>query len=180
MARQGEERRLTVVGHKKLQAEFDFYWKVLRPQTVQRVADAAAEGDRSENAEYIYGRKKLREIDKRLQYLGKLLDAPKVVDPTYMGSERIGFGATVTLKDDSGTIKRWTIVGEGESDPASGTISDASPVAKALAGKTKGDFVEVELPESEIEYEVVDFEYGGDAWKKIVADAADWVFKPTL
>lgn len=179
MAETGE-KLLTTIGFKKLQAEFDYYWKVLRPETVQRIADAAAEGDRSENAEYIYGRKKLRELDKRLQYLGKLLDQPRVVDPCGIQSDKIGFGATVVIRDEDGRQKRWTIVGEGESEPAVGTISDQSPVARALKGKRSGDVVIVELPEREVEYEIVSFEYGGDAWQALVEAAKNWKFVPKL
>lgn len=177
---QASEKLLTTIGFKKLQIEFDYYWKVLRPETVQRIADAAAEGDRSENAEYIYGRKKLREIDKRLQYLGKLLDQPRVIDPCHIKSDKIGFGATVIIRDENGQQKRWTIVGEGEADPSAGTISDQSPVARALKGKRVGDFVMVDLPDREVEYEVIDLEYGGATWQALVVAAQHWRFEPKL
>ena len=174
------EKLLTTLGFRRLQAEYDYYWKVLRPETVQRVADAAAEGDRSENAEYIYGRKKLRQIDKRLGYLSRLLDGVRVVDPVEIHSDRVGFGATVTVEDDDGRTRTWTIVGEGESDPEFGLISASSPVARALWGKRVGDVVDVELPAGEIEYELLAIEYGGPVWQHVVEAFADWEFTPTL
>lgn len=152
---------LTRDGYDRIAAELDRLWKHERPLTVARIADAAAEGDRSENAEYIYGKKKLREIDRQIHYFSKLLDGAVVVDIADLSGDRVGFGATVTLRDNHGHERTWTLVGEGESDGSQGTISYRSPVGLALLGKRVGDIVEVELPDDElIEFEIVALRYG--------------------
>jgi|SRR5579871_2392053 len=152
--------RLTKKGYSRLRAEFDNLSHKERPKIVQGVATAAAEGDRSENAEYIYGKKKLREIDKRLQYLARLLKNPTIVDKRMVNCEVVNFGTKVTVVDDEGKKKAWTIVGEGEADFKAETISAMAPVAKALLGKAIGDVVEVELARGLVSFEITNIEVG--------------------
>jgi len=175
-----KERLITIVGFKKLQSEHDFYWKKLRPETVQRVADAAAEGDRSENAEYIYGRKKLRDIDRRLRYLSQFLDRPRVVDPAEVTHQHVAFGATVHLEDEDENSRVWTIVSEGEADSREGMISEDAPLAKALMGKRAGDEIEFELEGRHLYFEIVGVDYGGETWQRYRQknDAAGYLFTP--
>lgn len=137
--------KLTKKGYNRLRLEFEELSQKERPKVVQGVATAAAEGDRSENAEYIYGKKRLREIDKRLQYLARFLKDPEVVDGGMVPVHEVGFGSKVTICDENNQTKVWTIVGEGEADFKEKTISVLAPVAKALLGKKQGDVVEVEL-----------------------------------
>jgi transcription elongation factor GreB len=153
-------RKFTKKGYTKLRAEFDDLSQVQRPKVVQGVAIAAAEGDRSENAEYIYGKKRLREIDKRLSYLSKLLKDPIIVTKKMVSSNIVNFGSKVTAIDDEKRKKTWTIVGDGEADYREGTISIAAPVALALLGKHVGDMVEVELNNKVINYSILAVEIG--------------------
>lgn len=145
----------TKEGYHKLKTEWEHLTKVERPKVVKGVSDAAFEGDRSENAEYIYGKKRLREIDKRLQYLGALLKDAVVHTHEDFKGDCVVFGAVVVLKDEKGLEKRWKIVGEAEADTREGTISYVSPVAKAILGKRVGDLVEVELPDRTLEFEIM-------------------------
>jgi transcription elongation factor GreB len=154
------EKMLTKRGHERLTAEYEDLSLNERPKVVKGVSDAAAEGDRSENAEYIYGKKKLREIDKRLQYLANLMKGAKVIDPATLRSDKVQFGATVVIEDEDGEQKTWTIVGEGEADLKERTISYNAPVAKALLGKQVGDYVTIVRPAGELEVEVIDLYYG--------------------
>ncbi|MBI1947965.1 MAG: GreA/GreB family elongation factor [Deltaproteobacteria bacterium] len=147
---------MTLSGFRTLQKEHEALTKVERPVVLQRIADAAAEGDRSENAEYIYGRKRLRELDKRLAYLSTLLGDVEIVDPTTLSGAKVCFGATVVIEEGGGKKNRWQIVGEGESDTALGSISCRSPMARALLGKGVGDVVVVERPAGEIEIEILE------------------------
>src|SRR5262249_11281216 len=130
------------------------------PKTVQEVADAAAQGDRSENAEYIYGKKRLREIDRRLNYLSKRLDKAVLVDPRQQRGDRAYFGATVGGEGEDGARRADGVVGEDETDTAAGRISWRSPVGRALLGKRAGDVVLVRRPAGEVELEVVAVRYG--------------------
>ena len=159
-----QKKLLTRAGYEKLLAEHEQLSKVERPRVVKGVADAAAEGDRSENAEYIYGKKRLREIDKRLAYLAGLLKDVQVVDPSSLRGDRVVFGATVVIEDEDGKVKEWTIVGEGEADTREGTISYRAPMARALLGKKVGDLVTVERPAGEIDVEVVELKFAGRKW----------------
>jgi transcription elongation factor GreB len=160
-----EKKRLTLKGFQALSAELDELSRVERPKVVKGVSDAAAEGDRSENAEYIYGKKRLREIDKRLAYLASLLKDVEVIDPTTVRGDTVQFGATVVIEDEEGAIKRYMIVGEGEADLKNGTISYKAPVARALLGRRRGDSVTIERPAGEIEVEIKDivFDAGSSA-----------------
>lgn len=155
-----KKKPLTLGGYRTLLKEHEQLAKLERPKVVQGVANAAAEGDRSENAEYIYGRKRLREIDKRLAYLATLLADVDIIDPASLSGTKVCFGATVVIAEDAGGRKKWQIVGEGESDTAQGTISWRSPMARALLGKVVGDVVTVERPAGEIEVEVVELWFG--------------------
>jgi len=156
-----DKKPLTLQGYRALLAEHEELAKHERPRVVQGVANAAAEGDRSENAEYIYGKKRLREIDKRLQYLSSLLQDVEIVDPATLSGDKVCFGATVVIVEDGSRVKKkWQIVGEGESDTARGSISWRSPMARALLGKRVGDVVTVERPAGELDVEVVELWFG--------------------
>ncbi len=155
-----DKKPLTLQGYRALLAEHEQLHKVERPRVVTGVTNAAAEGDRSENAEYIYGKKRLREIDKRLQYLSSLLGDVEIIDPVTLTGDKVCFGATVVFVEGAtGAKKKWQIVGEGESDTAKGTISWKSPMARALLGKHVGDVVTVERPAGEIEIEIAELWY---------------------
>ena len=144
---------LTPEGAKKLAAELNQLLNVERVKVVQEVAEAAAQGDRSENAEYIYGKKKLREIDKRIQYLSKRVDVLTVVSELPKdGTEKVFFGAWLELQDDDGKPHRYRIVGADETDAERGYISIDSPVARALMGKKVGDEVTVQRPKGEVTF----------------------------
>jgi transcription elongation factor GreB len=132
---------------------------VERPRVTQEVADAAAQGDRSENAEYIYGKKRLREIDRRVRFLSKRLDEVKVVTEPPTDPRRVYFGAYVDVEDDDGAEKTYRIVGADESDLEKGYISLDSPVARALLGKREGDEVTIKVPKGEVIYTVIGVEY---------------------
>jgi len=158
-ARPAEKNYITRAGHRRLTVEFDFLRGKKRPEVVNALSDAAAEGDRSENAEYIYRKKQLREIDRRLRFLAKRLDIAVIVDPTEQKRrDRVFFGATVTIEDGEGETVTYRIVGADETG-ASGDISWRSPVGRALLGKALGDTVSVtwhartrELTIAEIDY----------------------------
>src|SRR5580700_8142024 len=151
---------ITLAGAKRLQEELGTLRSKERPKVVREVADAAAQGDRSENAEYIYGKKRLREIDRRLNHLAKRLDKAVLVDPRQQRGDKVFFGATVDVEDESGARSTYVIVGEDETDSASGRISWRSPVGRALLGKKAGDVVLVRRPAGETEIEVVSVRYG--------------------
>jgi len=135
---------ITPAGYRKLTDELTFLHTKKRPEVVGALADAAAEGDRSENAEYIYRKRQLRQIDSRMRFLSKRLDDVQVVDPTAQTRvERVFFGATVTVEDDEGASYVYRIVGQDEVDGAAGDISWKSPVGRALLGKGLDDDVVV-------------------------------------
>ena len=152
-------RYITPEGAKKLRAELAQLWTIERPRVTQEVADAAAQGDRSENAEYIYGKRRLREIDRRLRFLQKRLDEVTVVDESPSDSRRVFFGAYVTLEDEEGDQRTYRIVGGDESDADKGWISIDSPVARACLGKRCDDTVTVRAPRGEIEYTILAVRY---------------------
>lgn len=151
---------ITAEGHARLKAEFDDIWRVRRPEVVKALTAAAAEGDRSENAEYIYRKKELRELDARLKYLTLRLDDLKVVERSPADVTRVYFGAWVDVVDDDNANKTYRIVGSDETDAARGYISVDSPVARALLGKKLGDVVTVPLPARSIELELLRIRYG--------------------
>jgi transcription elongation factor GreB len=150
---------ITPQGQRRLTEELQYLWKVKRPEVTRKVSEAAAQGDRSENAEYIYGKKQLREIDSRIQFLSKRLDELVVVDRTPPDRSRVFFGAWVTVEDDDGEEHRYRIVGPDEFDREPGYISIDSPVAKALLKKTRGDDVEVKRPDGVAHFHIVEVEY---------------------
>jgi len=150
---------ITPEGAKRLRSELDQLWTVERPRVTQEVADAAAQGDRSENAEYIYGKRRLREIDRRVRFLSKRLDDVVVVNEPPSDASRVFFGAWVTLEDDDGHEVTYRIVGPDESDLDRGFISMEAPVAKALLGKRDGDEVTVRRPKGDITYTIMAIRY---------------------
>ena len=150
---------ITPGGHRRLQEELTRLWKVERPEMVTTVAWAASNGDRSENGDYIYGKKRLREIDRRIRFLSKRLDEAVVVDNAGKTHERVRFGATVTFEDESGDEREVTIVGVDELDPANGRVSWRSPLARALLGARTGDTVTVRAPRGAERLEVVAIRY---------------------
>jgi transcription elongation factor GreB len=152
----GSKNYMTPAGHAQLQAEFDQLWKVERPKLVETVAWAASNGDRSENGDYLYGKKRLREIDRRLRFLGKRLDNAEVVDPaTRDAPDQVFFGATVDIFDiDSGEEQTVSIVGIDEADVGRGRISWVSPMARALLKAREGDSVTLRTPGGDRRLEV--------------------------
>ena len=137
---------ITVEGMAVLEQELDYLWNRRRPLVVQALSAAAAEGDRSENAEYIYRKKELGEIDRRVRYLSKRVDELNVVSETPRNTEQIFFGAWVELEDEQGELLLYRIVGPDEFDADKGYISIDSPVARALMKKQQGDEVQVQTP----------------------------------
>ena len=146
-------------GVKKLQQELEFLWKVERPRVTREVSEAAAQGDRSENAEYIYGKKRLREIDRRVRFLRKRFDELVVIKPGQVDQERVYFGAWVTLEDEQGEEFRYRLVGPDESDPDNGMISIESPMGRSLIGKREDDEVTVQRPAGTASFTIVKLEY---------------------
>ena len=150
---------ITPAGAQRLRDELDHLWRVERPQVTQAVAEAAAQGDRSENAEYIYGKRRLREIDRRVRFLRKRLDGMIVVDHAPSDRNRVFFGAWVELEDARGGTRRHRIVGPDEFDLAPGYISMDSPLGRALLGRRLDDEVRVELPGGEQALVITTIEY---------------------
>lgn len=157
----GKPGSITSDGYRKLQQEADRLWSSERPKLVKSVATAAAEGDRSENAEYIYGKRKLAEIDRRLAYLGKRLEVLTVVDEPPARDGRVYFGAWVRLEDDDGNQVKYRIVGSDEIDVGARAISIESPLAQALLRRREGDEVTVQRPKGEITYTLLEVSYEG-------------------
>lgn len=150
---------ITPEGYRRLSEELSYLWKVKRPRVTQAVSDAAAMGDRSENAEYIYGKKQLREIDARLRFLQQRLNDLKVVDRSPDDASRIFFGAWVEIEDVDGNIHRYRIVGPDEFDAGTGFISIDSPMAKALLQRTEGDEIIVNSPNGTSTFVVTSIHY---------------------
>jgi transcription elongation factor GreB len=150
---------ITPEGAKKLRTELEQLWTVERPRVTQEVADAAAQGDRSENAEYIYGKRRLREIDRRVRFLSKRLDDVTIVSESPSDPKRVFFGAWVTLENEDGEEVTYRIVGPDESDMDKGWISMEAPVARALMGKRDGDEVTVQRPKGDITFTIVGIRY---------------------
>ena len=150
---------ITRAGHDRLQNELKELWKVKRPEVTRKVSEAAAQGDRSENAEYIYGKKQLREIDARVRFLSKRLDELNVVDKPPRDPDQVFFGAWVTLEDAEGQTHRYRLVGPDEFDAAPGYISIDSPVARAQLKKRVDDEIEVPQGNGVNRYLVLSIEY---------------------
>jgi transcription elongation factor GreB len=145
---------ITREGWQRLANERAYLWRDKRPRVVRALADAAAEGDRSENAEYTYRKKELREIDRRLRYLGKRLDELSVANSAPDDPNRVFFGAWVEVIDAEGQRHCYRIVGADETDATTGAISLHSPMARALLGRAAGDVVSVQLPGQRREFEI--------------------------
>lgn len=152
-------RYITPEGEQALRDELQFLWKVKRPEVTQAVREAAALGDRSENAEYIYGKKQLREIDRRVRFLSKRLDEVSVVDRLPEDRSRVFFGAWVTIEDEDGSEQEYRIVGADEFDLEKGYLSINSPLARALIGKHLDDEVSVRTPEGWKQVVITDIRY---------------------
>ncbi len=151
---------ITPAGMAALRARYDHLLGDERPKLVEVISWAAGNGDRSENGDYIYGRKKLREIDRELGQLAKKMKAARVIDPAEAGDRsKVRFGATVTIADEQDRHRTFTITGDDEADAAKGLVGWNAPLARALRGAALGDVRRVRLPASEVEYEVLAISY---------------------
>ena len=150
---------ITPEGEKSLKDELHYLWKIKRPEVTQAVSEAAALGDRSENAEYIYGKKQLREIDSRVRFLRKRLEDMVVVSRPPDDTSKIFFGAWVTLEDEDGQERSYRLVGPDEFDLSKGYLSIDSPLAKSLLKKEVDDEVIFNGPEGQLRYYVIDIKY---------------------
>ncbi len=150
---------ITPEGASRLREEVQYLWRQLRPEVVKALAAAAAEGDRSENAEYTYRKKQLGGIDRRIRYLSKRIDVMQIVDRPPVDTSVIRFGARITLHTSAEGRVNYRIVGVDETDAQKGFISIDSPVARALLGKSVGDITKVELPECHVSFEVIAISY---------------------
>lgn len=154
-----EKNLITPQGFDKLSAEYNYLWKEERPRIVEVVSWAASNGDRSENGDYIYGKKRLREIDRRLRYLSRQLETAEIINPELSASDRIGFGASCEIIDEDGEYRVFILVGEDETEPSKGLISWKCPIGQALLGKRVGDFVSYFTPKGERSLEVITISY---------------------
>ena len=153
---------ITPAGFRALREEYDALFSGERPKLLETIAWAAANGDRSENADYQYGRRRLREIDRRINFLARRMKEAKVTDPAAQPDRsRIWFGATVTLADEDDNERVLTLVGEDEADAGAGRVSWSSPLARAVRGAAVGDVRRVVLPGGEKDYEVIAIAYPG-------------------
>ena len=152
-------RYITPAGHARLRAELDQLWRVERPQVTAAVSAAAAQGDRSENAEYTYGKRRLREIDSRVRFLRQRLDGMVVVEKPPSDPQRVFFGAWVELEDEQGNLHRHRIVGPDEFDQAEGYISMDAPLAKALMGKGLDAEIALSIAGQELRYTIASIDY---------------------
>ena len=154
------DRYITPAGLARIRAEYDELFGIERPKIVETVSWAASLGDRSENADYIYGKRRLREIDRRLGYLARIMKQARVVDPAkQQARDQVRFGATVELADEDDNRRNLTIVGDDESDASAGRIGWSAPIARALIGAKVGDERIVRLPSGEKSYEIVAITY---------------------
>lgn len=157
----GTKNYITPAGYAALKAEFDELYRVERPRLVETIAWAASNGDRSENGDYIYGKRRLRQIDSRIRFLARRMEAAEVVDPAQQGeNDQIFFGATVTYSTRAGEEQTVQIVGIDETMPSSGLISWISPVARALLKARAGDVVALMTPAGREELEILEVRYG--------------------
>ena len=150
---------ITPAGHKRLNAELARLWEDERPKLVETITWAASNGDRSENGDYIYGKRRLREIDRRIRFLSKRLDSAVVVDNAERTHDRVFFGATVSIADEDGNERTVHIVGVDELDPVNGRVSWISPIAMALRHAAVGDVVTLKTPNGDQQLEVVEIRY---------------------
>ncbi len=156
---EGFKNYITPAGHKRLGEELTHLWRVDRPKLVETIAWAAGNGDRSENGDYIYGKRKLREIDRRIRFLSKRIDSAVVVDNAGRSHDRAFFGATVTVLDESGEERSVSIVGVDETDPGRGRVSWISPIATAILKGSVGDVVTLRTPRGTEELEILAIRY---------------------
>ena len=152
-------RFITPQGFARIRAEYAELFGVERPKIVETVSWAASLGDRSENADYLYGKKRLREIDRRLAHLSRIMKAAKVVDPAAQSTDQVRFGATVELADEQDNRRTVTIVGDDETDASAGRIGWSAPIARALIGAKIGEERIVRPPAGEKSYEVISIRY---------------------
>jgi transcription elongation factor GreB len=150
---------ITPAGYRSLKEEFSRLWDIERPKLIETIAWAASNGDRSENADYLYGKRRLREIDRRLRFLSHRLERAEIVDNAGQDRSRVYFGATVTYADQAGRERTVTIVGVDEVDPARGRVSWVAPVAKALLKAREGDVVTLRTPAGPEHIEVIAIRY---------------------
>jgi transcription elongation factor GreB len=155
----GAKNYITPAGYRRLREELAALWDVERPKLVETIAWAASNGDRSENADYLYGKRRLREVDRRIRFLSRRIDAAEVVDNAGRDDERAYFGATVSYRDSGGAERSVTIVGIDEVDPGRGRVSWISPIAKALLKAREGDAVTLRTPAGAEEIEVLAVRY---------------------
>jgi transcription elongation factor GreB len=155
----GSKNYMTPAGYARMKEEFDQLWKGERPKLVETISWAASNGDRSENGDYIYGKKRLREIDRRIRYLSKRLDNAEVVNPAIRNdTDQVFFGATVTV-NDAGKEETYSIVGLDETDPGRNRISWVAPLARALLKAREGDIVTLQTPGGKRELEILEVRY---------------------
>ncbi len=159
LPREKGSKYITPEGAQKLNDEFEYLWKTERPEVTARVSAAAAQGDRSENAEYIYGKKRLREIDSRIRFLTNRLDGITVVDHIPDDQDTVYFGAMVTLEDEEGEEVEYRIVGPDEFNVADGKLSMDSPLGKAMLGKRLGDKFQVSSPKGVKNFYISEIRY---------------------
>jgi transcription elongation factor GreB len=152
-------RFITPDGFARIRAEYDELFGIERPKVVEIVSWAASLGDRSENADYLYGKKRLREIDRRLAHLARIMKAAKVVDPKTQSTDQVRFGAIVEIADENDQRRTITLVGDDETDASAGRIGWSAPLARALIGAKIGDERIVRLPSGEKSYEIVRIRY---------------------
>jgi transcription elongation factor GreB len=151
---------ITPAGYRRLREEYEQLFGVERPQLVETISWAAGNGDRSENGDYIYGRKRLREIDRRIDWLSRRMRSAKVTDPAEQRDRsRVWFGATLTLVDEEENERVITLVGDDEANAGAGLVGWNAPIARAFRGAAVGDLRRVPLPAGEKEYEVIAIEY---------------------
>jgi transcription elongation factor GreB len=151
---------ITPGGYRRLREEYEALFAGERPKLVETISWAAGNGDRSENGDYIYGRKRLREIDRRINWLSKRMAAASVLDPSkQLDRSRVFFGATVTLADEDDKERVVTLVGDDEADAGAGLVGWNSPIARAVRGASLGDLRRVQLPSGEKEFEIVGISY---------------------
>lgn len=159
----GRPNYITPGGYKRLREEYEALYAGERPKLLETISWAAANGDRSENADYQYGRRRLREVDRRINFLARRMKEAKVTDPARQpDKDKVWFGATVTLADEDDQERVVTLVGEDETDAGAGRISFYSPIAFAVRGAAVGDVRLVSLPGGAKEYEVVAISYPGE------------------
>jgi transcription elongation factor GreB len=156
---QGPKNYITPAGHARLRSELKALVEIERPELVKTVAWAASNGDRSENADYLYGKKRLREIERRIRFLMKRLEIAEVVDPRDQDRDRVFFGATVSYRDSGGREHTVSVVGTDEVDPARGRVSWVSPIARALLKAREGDTVTLSTPAGDEQLEVLVIRY---------------------